>query len=298
MDTYTVKNLLDFRYDVLFNIVELDAKESLMDALKKLSGHKILGAPVKKGSNCYAMIDYLDIVTAITTQKQESVEQVLQEPIEKYCNISGMNPITTVTIYTTLAECVRLMVENSTHRLLVVDDIDPMKLIAVVSQMDIIRWIHEHKDSYPDKTARIVVSEFMMVRPVMINMHRAVMEALTSLSVNRYTGIGVIDDNGLLVANFSIGDLRGIDIANIKNLFKMSVIQYLQTMKQSLLKEPKFITPGAVLDDVVTTMYNNHVHRVYVCKTEDDREPVGIVSTSDVMFLLNFKMTTQKNICV
>jgi hypothetical protein len=69
--------------NTLMVVVALHIDDSLEIALKKLSGHKILSAPIKLGEGRYGILDVLDILNAIVDRDPHVA---LKEPAAKYCS--------------------------------------------------------------------------------------------------------------------------------------------------------------------------------------------------------------------
>jgi len=88
MEHIKLSQLLEISsYDNLFQIVVLNAQDTLQEALRKFSGHKILSAPVRIERNhttTYRMFDVMDAVLAMIQQDCDS--SVLRKSIENFCS--------------------------------------------------------------------------------------------------------------------------------------------------------------------------------------------------------------------
>jgi len=291
-------------YDTLFTLVTLDDNDTLRDALRRFAGHKILSAPVRchhRGGTAshggqesqimsygqestsfapsnYKMIDLLDIAVALFEYKDDP--NVFDMPIYKFCNTSKLNPFLTIMSDASVQEAVSIL-SIGVHRIVVLDQATD-KPMGVVSQMDILRWITKHFDWVPFQLRHTPASSTTKSTQVIsANLNEPVIDALRKIVLNRYSGVAVLDDNGSLIANFSISDLRILSEQNIHLLWN-SLERFLEEIKKfPMHKPPVTCNPDTHLEDVIKTLVNEHIHRMYIAN--DKNQPLGVVSISDII---------------
>ena len=44
-----------------------------------------------------------------------------------------------------------------------------------------------------------------------------------------------------------------------------------------------YVLPKATMRDVITTLNEHDIHRVYVCNNPTDKKPIGVISLRDVL---------------
>jgi len=284
----------------MFTLVTLDDKDTLREALRKFSGHKILSAPVlchPRGGegqqpqvisygqdstsfspSNYKMIDLLDIAVALYEHRDNP--DVLDMPIYSFCNTSRLNPFLTISSDASVLEALRV-ISIGVHRIVVLNQATD-KPMGIVSQMDILRWITKHFDWVPFELRRSPsVSIASSTQVTTTNLKEPVIAALRKIVLNRYSGVAVIEEDGSVIANFSISDLRILSEHNIK-LLGHTVEKFLEEIKKfPMHKPPVTCTPDSPLEDVIKTLVNEHIHRVYVANEKG--QPIGVVSTSDIV---------------
>jgi CBS domain-containing protein len=275
----TVANLLQDRYDKLHNIVILHSSNTVEQALTKLNGHKIISAPVEFHSGqtkTYKMIDVMDIAVAVL--KSNNTE-IFHEPIEKLCNVSHHNNFVPINEDAPLNEAVRLLHAANTHRLVATRQPEGT-MLALISQMDIVSFLKHHPEYIPSALERVPISELMTPNPICVNKETPVSVVVDHCVSNRHSGVGVLNTDGTILANFSVSDLKMLTVENYKHLMSLTVGGYLEETKKFFLKAPKMCVQSTTFSDAVKLMQQEHIHRVYVC---EDHKVLGIFSTSDVI---------------
>jgi CBS domain-containing protein len=105
--------------------------------------------------------------------------------------------------------------------------------------------------------------------------------------IHRKNAIAVVDKEGRLAASLSASDLRGLHRGTLDTLL-LPVYEFLESnskeRKGGLLPDQlRSAKPDTPLDAIVNMMLESHIHRVWL--TNDNDEPVGIVSITDILCL-------------
>jgi len=93
-----------------------------------------------------------------------------------------------------------------------------------------------------------------------------------------------VDHDYRFRGNFSASDLRGFR-PNSYDFFNSSVLMFLAKGTEATRRVPNVTTlPAASLRQLIRTLVENRVHRVFI--TDQNDRPVGVVSMGDVLNLL------------
>jgi CBS domain-containing protein len=205
--------------------------DTVETALRKLSGHKLLSAPVVLPGGGYAMIDMVGLAYALACNIE-----CYHQPVATI--IRHSEKIGTLDVYSSLVDLIKTLASEKHHRVLVTKDGDPYQLL---SQMDVIRYLDKHWDLVPEASRNSAIKSFMTTHPITLHLDEKVSDAVKKIVGNSVTGAAVIGDDGKLQANFSISDLRGIAIStqDISTLLNMSV--------ENFLKETKKVNPSSCI---------------------------------------------------
>ena len=192
------------------------------------------------------------------------------------------------------------------HRLLVIDeelldrDSEDASLsgssIVILTQTDLLRYIWKSL-SIECKTLAMEVSELGWRRSNN-EINSAVltcaqdMEALVAyrlMFLHRKNSIAVVDKEGRIISNLSASDLRGLHHGNVDSLL-LPVYEFLETNSRErngglLPDQLRTAKPDTPLDEIVQMILDCRIHRVWI--TNDNDEPVGVVSITDILCLFS-----------
>lgn len=197
------------------------------------------------------------------------------------------------------------------HRLAIFDSTG--EIIGIVSQMDILRWLLSQKESLPQILDRTINELGLLTGrgPVLcVNVHDITLMAFHKIAEAGVSGAPVLSDQGDLVANLSVSDLRALTEEHF-GMLALPVGEFLalehhtayigySSDKRSSSEQRWFSSttkgksgahnmklhiaqPNSSLRSVLNIFVSNHVHRVYIIEERDD-SPVGSVLTlTDVL---------------
>jgi len=280
MDAVPLQQLIDIKEEAVpfRGLVVLNGDlggDSVETALRKLSGHKILSAPVLLPSGGYAMVDMVGIAYALAS----NLETFLQ-PVSTVIPISER--IDTLDVETTLQELVQTLYSKRIHRIIISKDGKPYH---VLSQMDVIRFVNKHRDLIPENTRKSLVKSFMSTPPLTVNADDRVSDALKKIINDAYSGAAVVDEEGRVQANFSVSDLRGIPTSRhyLGTLMDFSVKQFLVETKM-FAKLPVELSEDSTFEQAINEIARHNVHRLHVVDSEE--RPLGVVTSTDLILCL------------
>ena len=196
----------------------------------------------------------------------------------------------------TLSAALDILSERNIHRLNVMD-MATGKVIGILSQSDIIKYIGEHLDQLESFTGKSIKDlGLARYKPVFIDSESSVLTALSMMSEIGLSSIAVVDSTEKILGSISMTD--------IKYIFKFSRYYFLRetcgnflTMiltSQGLENEGRDRVPvldvneSSALDFAVKKIVATRVHRLWV--VNDQRDLVGIISLTDILKYFKSKL--------
>jgi len=211
--------------------------------------------------------------------------EIASKPVSSVMDSSEENPICTVSLSTPLPELL-LGFQRGLHRAIVIDD--TQKLQRIVSQSDVIRFVSEYIEYYgPLGQTKLEDVGLGQHSVVTVNHKARAVNAFHILQENKVSAVAVVDDSGLLVANLSVSDLRGLDLDNLADLMLPIPEFLMKTRKQSLLP-PIICRPHTTFETAVLKLASTRVHRLW--NIDEAGRPIGVVSLTDVIRLLDLRV--------
>lgn len=198
------------------------------------------------------------------------------------------------------------------HRLAIFDNSG--EIVGIVSQMDVLRWLLSKEESFPqilDKT----IDELGLLtgrRPVLtVNVHDITLMAFHKIVEAGVSGAPVLSDQGELVANLSVSDLRALTEEHFGMLalplgeflaleHHLAYVGYSSDKKNSCEQrwfygarkgksdeqdlKLHIAQPNSSLRSVLNTFLHNHVHRVYIINEKQNNSPVeSVLTLTDIL---------------
>jgi len=175
---------------------------------------------------------------------------------------------------------------QGTGRILVThNNLNPVML----TQTDLIRYIHLHMDKYSFMEATIESAHKEQV-PFLKNVHSVgpdvmALQVFRSLLVNGLEAIPIVDGKGSLVGSFSSGILRGFTHEKVKDLFlPVSEFTALHGGKNVVISKANLNTTiRQVVQMMVRSLDMAHAtHIRYVWVVDENSKPKGLISLTDI----------------
>jgi len=271
-----------------FSVNELkffDSSDRLEDCLDILAKYKIQSAPVwdSKSKRFIGMIDLMDFVNYVlwvfgnSKRKEGQVESTPEGVID----FSHMNPCVPILEGDTLKKAMQTFSNKSLHRAPILSQ-DGSTLISLLSQSAIIKWLNEHKVDLGDigfKSIReLHVAALGTVKPVFTTTQDVpLMDAFSLIQGKQVTGIGIVDNDGILIGSLSVTDITQSVGENVE-LLSFPVKVLLETFE----RRPLITCTGSdSLNDVLEKLATMGVHRIFVIDWEG--KPVGVVTCTDII---------------
>jgi len=207
-----------------------------------------------------------------------------QAPSLKY--LSRRNPFKPVKLASPLADVAALLgAHERLHRVPVVGE--DGKCVRIVSQSAILKFIADHRDEAALDIAQTLEGINLGLKSVItVAASNSAKEAFGVIEKANLSGIGVVDEEGKLIANTSAQDIKAIVLDRGQLSLEEPVMDYLSAIRQ-IKVEAKERAPVSVvhkndsLGRVIGLLASTHYHRIFII---DERgAPIGVVSISDVL---------------
>ncbi|CAG8487274.1 5417_t:CDS:2 [Ambispora leptoticha] len=269
------------------------------------------------------VMSYLLIVLKkknIKEQQQKSEEQLTSEfrdliklaiqcqpvPVKLASDLSNKNPFYSVIPETSLFQVVELF-GSGTHRVAVVDADGNLK--GILTQSTVINYLYQNVTHFPQiegifpKTVRELGIGMGFVITAQANSN--VLDALTMMNKNGLSSIGklsflalsfilvlqvyrITDENGMLIGNISMSDIKYILRSDRHSLLWRTCHQFVshvrsrQGLEDGQDRYPVFdISPNSTIGYAIAKLTATKAHRVWV--VDEKMNPVGVVSLTDIL---------------
>lgn len=283
------------------NLIIFDSKSTLRECFVQLIEHNIHSAPVfdsKKGQ-FIGLLDFKDfakyVVDLISADiSSDEAGRRLSFPLDdsagSLVDYSTQNPYYPIFSNSSMFAVLSGFGHHGVHRRPVLDPDDPTKVIAMISQLTIIKWLHsqkEHLKALDQKPIMSVIEEAEEDKNinkfdfVLTVTPRASMFSVMKLLTGRggISGVAVIDptNNGRLIGNISVSDLRYLTDNKFDNI-NLSVGEFISSEP----RKPLIAVPEkASLGDVIAKIAQHNVYRCYVLDSKG--KPLAVVTPTDII---------------
>lgn len=280
-------------------VVTLPSSCTVEQAVKELATNRVLSAPVidDKTKNCLGLVDMLDIVwtvlkvapdmSALKENDLKSLEiagrAMAFEPVTNAIGASGRDPYVPVYEKNPASSVVPLFAKG-VHRAPIFDESG--NIVQTISQSDLIRVLSENIHMGKMKEMGEMTTEQLKlgaVRPITVPKSTPVIQVLKIIQENSVSAVGIVEEDGKLAGNFSATDLEGMYIEKWPS-FTLPIGDFLQKHSPNSLNSI-CCTKQTTLINVCKELVQSKVHRLWV--VDDDFKPVGVVSTTDIMKIVN-----------
>jgi len=169
---------------------------------------------------------------------------------------------------------------KGTHRLLVScgDDKAPTHY-EVISQTDLYRFMCSNNEFKPLLDSTLTDLELFSGGPIVsMKSQESVLDGFRRCTEREYPALAIVSDEGKLIGNLSVTDLKGLDMDCIQDVLQ-PVTAFLQKHRKNSL-DPVTCTRRDILRTVLTVMLTRSVHRVWV--VDEQGKPSSCISMTDI----------------
>lgn len=283
--------------------------DTVKDVFRGLIQHNFSSCPVlqKTKNKWYGFLDIGNIVKFIvqhfgeaTLAENTNIMTLLEETDNfKTIQVNDLikNPMGILTPYHpiyvgySLFAAFEVMARSNLHHLAVVDN--RRALVSVITQSQLVEFTYRNIALLGAKRSKLVknmpynLHEVYHVKPTDL-----ALKAFGLMSEKNVSGVAVIDDNGVLVDQISMRDLKAMapDGRLFWRLYK-STSEFIANVKHSRTdpqagarpREVVCVTPDDTLETVLGLLVLNRIHRVYIVESQTNKKPIGLITLRDVM---------------
>jgi len=169
------------------------------------------------------------------------------------------------------------------HRLAIGDE----KIIDYISQSEVVKLLKEKEVFAP--IASKTIEELNLCNKSLISVKEGdrVIEAFKLMVTNKVSGVAVINDKQQFVGQISSSDIKCISLTGemVTRLYE-TYHPYRKILIEKYKVPVKTITVplGSKLSEVLDTIVNNRLHRVFLIGKDD--HAAGVISLTDILKLL------------
>jgi len=169
--------------------------------------------------------------------------------------------------------------------------VDNGKLVAIISQTTIIKFLSTKIYSSMDNSSDLTVGELGVgTSPVLsVKQTESVINTFRKMEKKQRSGIALVDENGRLVGTTTGKDL-GLFLKNPSlEALHTNIFDYLKIIRQEQIdiRTPCIsIYAHDKLSKAVGLLAATRVHRIYVIDNEVNFQPVKVVSITDIFKFL------------
>jgi CBS domain-containing protein len=175
------------------------------------------------------------------------------------------------------------------HRIPVVDPATN-QLVSVITQSAMVKFITKHLDQLDAGIdATLEQLHLGMKKVFSVNCEDRTLDALQMMQQHDISGIAVLDEQGKIMGNVSVSDVKVLVDADAAGaqLASGPVAQFVSHVRQLELatRYPSIsVRATATLRQTLSKLVATGIHRIYV--VDDQQRPVGVVSLTDVLKVL------------
>jgi len=274
-------------------LVSVSYEDTISSALKKLEAAQVFGALVHSGPVIVGVIDMKDIAGSLVKFTRSEWKDFSTESAKNLADESKMfgqqvvggilnsdTSLVRVTGSSPLCEAIAQMVDGNKRRLVAVDGLG--KIVNIISQFDVIKFLYENISEFDDACDKTVAALSLGTSPVICAPLTQCAAEVFQLMISRnFRSLGIVNnmDDLELVANLSLSDLKCLSEENFKKL-SHNVFDFLLNTQET----PKPVvccSASTTLEDVISLLAKNHIHRVYV--VDRYQHPCSVISLVDIL---------------
>eukprot|EP01080_Neovahlkampfia_damariscottae_P012638 gene12638-6542_t len=283
-------------------IAERDDK--IIDVWNGLNRHNFMSVPViqRKKEKYFGFIDLADIVGHFVNvwgenalKKTPNLRKLTEEDDDfrkktvvdlMIHPLSKRNPFIPVRRDYSLYFAFELLArEEHMHRIPVINN--EKVLVNLISQTQLVEYINENIQKVGTISAKPVkLFKDSMKKVYTIPENKLAMEAFVRMKTHNVTGIAVVNNKHEITGVLTLKDLK--IIANDDKLFQklyLNVTNFIKELEKKDKKRPRspVVCDGkTTLEEVVKTLCDKHVHRLFI--TNEENKPIGVVGLKEVLY--------------
>lgn len=289
-------------FEQLTNIVTITTETLVVDAIETLNINNISSVPVlTPDGKLIGMLDTFDIIgfaleifPSETDLEEDFFRSFLysnfqletrkvKDILNKTYNEEMFTMKSNASVY-----AVTEFLAHGIHRLPILDENDPKKLVNIVSQTNVIRYILKNIDLCPTlKDASL--SDLRMAEKELLTARDSdrMVDVLRLLVGTKFSAILCKDKNGNPSISLSANDVRNLEKDSFASLF-LSVYGYYHQMTPRTRRDLITCQTSTTFSEALKLLVDNKIHRLWI--KNDDEKVVGVITMTDILERIMFPM--------
>eukprot|EP01097_Dermamoeba_algensis_P008667 TRINITY_DN586_c0_g2_i1.p1 TRINITY_DN586_c0_g2~~TRINITY_DN586_c0_g2_i1.p1 ORF type:complete len:313 (-),score=61.79 TRINITY_DN586_c0_g2_i1:102-1040(-) len=289
------------------SVIVVSSEDSLRRVFEILSVNNILSAPVydlnaKKLLGVVELVDLLSFILknlpASFLEKEKGGLYEESELNQNTLNLFLTTPIRDITLSSSPHKQV-LAVEKTTSlwdvAKLFADGAKRIfvkhghLLVSVVSESNLLQFVNSHASSFASISQKTVSSlQLIQPLPLVVSVEQKSFEVFTLLQQKDLNAAAVVDEDGKLLTNVSLRDIKGLRHQHFRFSFlHLPILELLEENRKhsDKARAPVFVVqPTDTYAHVLSRIQTLHVHQLYV--KDEQGKPSGVVLSSSLIKLL------------
>lgn len=172
------------------------------------------------------------------------------------------------------------------HRVAIFNSVGRIK--NIISQSDVIRFLASKVAFFGPLRHQTVEQLGFLSEVVCVPETLSTLETLRLMYSKKLTGVGIVDEAGKLVSNFSVSDLRGIVKEDFLRL-EMPVRAFtrlakLHQYRRTISEAVTTVSASTTLEELLDLFSKTGYHRLY--SVSEDGKPNGVITLTDILALV------------
>jgi len=219
----------------------------------------------------------------------KKMDTIDSEAVDHIINLSGRNPLITVSEDSTIRLVLQIFAETGTHSVSVLDPLSAFSKIGfVLTQSDLINWLDKHIEEL-GKLKNLSIYELGLVQHCVFSIQQNVtaLEAFRMMARHKLHSCAVVDEDGVLLGNISAKDIKGIKDESSLSILYLPARSFIGKLheREKDIQYPVFsCQQSSTLAEVIHRLSFLKRHRLYVENTH--KRPVGVVSLNDIVRII------------
>lgn len=311
-------------------ILIIDPDEKPLDAFQKLIAAGVLSAPVRETGSLTTFAGFLSLqdLVDLTVYAFEEVSKEEKDPTSKRFleialqhkvvqqakwqdyrptrdsefdrhfsvqYLARRNPLVAVSPDDTLGTVVGILASNGgdkIHRVPVVRD---GTIVDIISQSTIIAALQSHAKDLHSTLNVPVTAAAGSGEVVCVQENEPAIKAYQLMKEHKISAVGVMDANGRLTGCISGTDLKLYLAKPSFQYLRQSAMEFMKGVRKSVIDTTRFpiVTVSAIdtLQRAIGKLAATRMHRLFITKSSENMEPVGVVSLTDICRFLSLSQS-------
>eukprot|EP01089_Gocevia_fonbrunei_P016838 TRINITY_DN531_c0_g1_i1.p1 TRINITY_DN531_c0_g1~~TRINITY_DN531_c0_g1_i1.p1 ORF type:complete len:293 (-),score=48.80 TRINITY_DN531_c0_g1_i1:78-956(-) len=284
MDFLLVTTVADVTKDEQQDLVVIPSDSSIEKAFQLLVDNDIYSAPVQNSEGTFIGLaeikDFVDYILLIYGKGPRSIDELKLDKtaaldIQNIINFSKSNPFVYIEEGASIYKAIKLLSATKLRRFAIMNS--KKQVLTMLSQSTVVKFIYNNIDKFSACVER-PLSDFFGKEPVItIAESKTALDALEMISLNKVSGIAIVNAQGEMTGNISVTDLKFA--ANKSDKLLLPLVEFWHESPSHL---------GTIIDvsltdtikDALAKLVQTKVHRLYVL---DGKKPVNVISLSDFL---------------